>query len=123
MREYAARNAAEGTYETIKRATIYARPQSAEEVDAVMLDRLARRRSWRRLNERTFVVRWFRATATVLVEVPLEPTAFFSAVTEAEIRVFCGDVEPEELERLLALGRTELQRLFARDGLPWANCT
>jgi hypothetical protein len=118
-RQSIARSAAAGTYEAIRHATIYGRPESRTDAEKQMLNALAARRSWRRLDAKTFVVRWRSREATLTVDRPLNPTRFFCAVAAAEIGVFCAETDPDQMGRFQGIGREELRRLFTRDGLPW----
>jgi len=95
-----ARNAAEGTYETIRQAVIYAGPSSRAEVEERILARLGTRRSWRRVSENTFAVRWLENERTITVGRPLDLGRFFRDVTEAEIAVFSAGAMESELTML-----------------------
>ena len=113
-----ARNAAEGTYETLRHAVLLGQPSSQAEAERLLLEALARRRSWRRLNAHEFECRWLRRTAQIAVPQPFDATALLRLITDAEVTVFLGDAPETELPELYAIAQRELQRLLDRDSQP-----
>ena len=121
VRPATARNAASGTYEAIRRSVIYSRSQTRQEVENRIFAALGSRRSWKRLDDSTFEVRWAKNHAMVHVETPLDIGRFMRDVADAEISVFCHATDPKAMQALKDTGRAELRRLFERDGLPWVD--
>ncbi len=121
LREITARHAAQGTYTVLKHAAIASGAKSANSVEEALLARLATRRSWRRLDDRTFSFKLRSVEVAITVDHPFNATRFFLDITAAEIRVACARAQGDEMEQLQQAGRDELRRLFARDGIPWSE--
>lgn len=112
---FGAKRSAAGTYEALRRAVVVGRPRNKEEAEELVLAALARRRSWRRIDQRTFECHYRGRTAAIQVSTPLDASELLMAISRAEMETFfrtCGETTLSELQ---TIGQREIERLVQRD--------